>query len=182
MTDSSPLPPCHRRCASRPRDRRARSFRGQMRLDPQDHVADVVHPLAKKLLLDLRELGGVAVHDHLQGRQGRQLLVLDQRADLRAQRRVVDDLQVALEDLGLGGARAPGRPCWTIASSSAAGLATARSNRSISAATRLGLSRVCCSNEPNTDSTRWATPTTTPGLTPIPLRMTSPSHGSVAIA
>ena len=31
------------------------------------------------------------------------------------------------------------------------------------------------------DSTRWTTPTTTPGLTPIPLRMTSPSHGSVSI-
>src|SRR5262249_28551821 len=27
---------------------------------------------------------------------------------------------------------------------------------------------------------RWAMPTTTPGLTPIPLRMTSRSHGSMA--
>ena len=77
-------------------------LRRQVRLDPQDHVADVGHPLAEVILLDPRELRGVAVHDDLQRRQRRQLLVLDQVVDLGQERGVVDDLQVALEDVGLG--------------------------------------------------------------------------------
>ena len=75
----------------------------QVRLDPQDHVADIGHALAKELLLAPRQLGGVTVHDHLKRRQGRQLLIFDQSMNLGKERRVVDDLQVALEDVGLGG-------------------------------------------------------------------------------
>ena len=48
--------------------------------------------------------------------------------------------------------------CWatlvTIASSSAAEAATARSNRSISAGIRLGSGEVCGSLDPKTESTR----------------------------
>ena len=73
-----------------------------MRADPRDHVADVGQPLAEIILLDPGERGRVALEDDLQGRERRQVLGLDQRADLRQQRLVVDDLEVALEDLGLG--------------------------------------------------------------------------------
>ena len=73
-----------------------------MRADPQDHVADVGHPLPEIILLDPRELRRVAVHDRLEGRQGGHLLVFDEIMDLGEQGRIVDDLQMALEDLGLG--------------------------------------------------------------------------------
>ena len=62
-------------------------FRRQVRLDPQDHVADVGHALAKEILLDPSELRGVAVHHDLQRRERRQLLVLDQAMDPRMERR-----------------------------------------------------------------------------------------------
>ena len=137
-------------------------------------------PLAEVILLDPGELGRVAVHDGLQRRQGRQLLGLDQLVDLRHHGRVVDDLQVALEDLGVRVAELL-RTFWISASRSAEASCTARSNRSTSAGISPGSSSACCSIEPRTESTRWATPTTTPGLTPIPLRMTTRSHGSMAV-
>ena len=52
--------------------------------------------------------------------------------------------------------------CWatfvTIASSSATASATARLNRSISAGTWPGSASICGSPDPNTESTRYATP------------------------
>ncbi len=74
----------------------------QVRADPQDHVADVGHPFPEVILLDPCELRGVAVHHGLKGRQRGQVLVLDEVVDLGQKGRIVDDLQVALEDLGLG--------------------------------------------------------------------------------
>ena len=156
-----------------------RAFRGtgpgrlrrQVRADPRDHVADVGHPLAEVVVLDPGEGRGVILKDRLQCRERRQVLDLDQVVDLGQQRLVVDDLQVAPEDLA-----SAGPSCWatfgTIASSSAAECATARSNRSISAGTRrrvgeqLRLARAEDRVDPVGD------PTTTPGLTAIPLCIT----------
>ena len=53
----------------------AERLAGQVRADPRDHVADVGHPLAEIILLDPGELRRVALHDGLQGRQRRQVLV-----------------------------------------------------------------------------------------------------------
>ncbi len=76
-----PGSPIRRRCGThRPRSVWPNSSAGQVRLDPQDHVADVGHPLAKEILLDPRELRRVAVHHDLKRRQRRQLLFLDQTA------------------------------------------------------------------------------------------------------
>ncbi len=75
---------------------------GQVRADPQDHVPDIGHPLPEEILLDPRELRRIALHDRLKGGQGGHLLVFDEVVDPGQQRRVVDDLQVALEDLGRG--------------------------------------------------------------------------------
>jgi hypothetical protein len=74
----------------------------QVRADAGDHVADVGHPLAEVLVLAAGEGRGVFLQDHLQGRERRQALGADQGVDLRQQRPVADDLQVALEDVGLG--------------------------------------------------------------------------------
>ena len=96
-------------------------------------------------------------------------------------RGIVDDLQVALEDVGFGDYPAPAPPSGRrFPAPTPIRSRRGRNDRS-PPGTWLGLSRDCCSIEPRTDSTRWATPTTTPGLTPIPLRMTSPFHRSPSI-
>ncbi len=128
-------------------------------------------PLAEVFVLDLGERGRVSLEDDLKRRERGQLLGLDQRADLGEHRLVVDDLEMALEDLGLGRAellgdlrddrfQLGGRQPQPHAR-------TARSRR----APAEGSARDCGSLAPNTESTRYATPTTTPGLTAIPLCM-----------
>ena len=148
----------------------------QVRADPRDHVADVGHPLAEVVVLDPGEGGRVALEDHLERREGRQPLRLDQRADLGQQRLVVDDLEVALEDVGLGRRRAAAA---TLGRSPRARPPTPP-RRGRTARSRPGpapaSASVCGSPEPKTESTRYATPTTTPGLTAIPLCIARPVY------
>ena len=76
ITDSSPLRESPAGIGMA--DRLAR----QVRADPQDHVADVGHPLPEIILLDPGELRRIALHDGLKRRQRGHLLVLDEVVDL----------------------------------------------------------------------------------------------------
>ena len=75
---------------------------GQVRSDPADDVAEVGDPLSEIILLDPGEAGGVGLQNVLDRRKRRELLRLDPLADPGKHPFVVDDLEVGLEDLGLG--------------------------------------------------------------------------------
>src|SRR4051812_43291624 len=75
---------------------------GQVRSDAGDDVAYVGNSLAKIVVLYPGECRSVLLQDDLEGREGGKVSSTYKVSNLILQRRIVNDLEVALEDLSLG--------------------------------------------------------------------------------